>query len=603
MSLLSQVQAGRTAAPPRLMIYGTEGIGKAQPLDAKVLTPSGFVAMGKVKAGDLVIGSDGQPHRVLGVYPQGERDVFRVTFRDGSTTRCCDDHLWLTQTRGERDRNLSGAVRPLRDIRRTLRYGTHFNHGVPRVRPVRFAESEGRLPIAPWLLGIYLGDGSCSGNVLIANSESDIQQKILESLDGEDIGAASGGAAVRVRSKRKTGRPSRMKVALEELCLEGLEAHEKFVPSIYLHAGIEQRLDLLRGLLDSDGHVTNPGAVEFCTVSPRLADDVCFLVRSLGGSAKLVCKGRPTYTHRGEKRVGQPAYRIFASFPPDVVPVSSQKHLQKWATARWAIRHTIRSVEPEGRALCQCIRVDAPDSLYVTDDFILTHNSTLAARAPKPIFIQTEDGLGEIDCHKFPLAKSLTDVLGALAELHSEQHDYQSVVVDSLDWLERLIWDSVCQDYGAKSIEKVDGGYGKGYIYALTPWRQFIDHLSALHRDRCMAVILIAHAKIEKFDDPESSPYDRYSPRLHKHAAALLTEWCDAVLFASRKFRTQTEDAGFGRKRTIAHAVGSGGGERVLRTVGGPSCVAKNRYNLEGELPLDWNTLLAGMSARAATSV
>ena len=117
-----------------------------------------------------------------------------------------------------------------------------------------------------------------------------------------------------------------------------------------------------------------------------------------------------------------------------------------------------------------------------------------------------------------------------------------------------------------------------------------------------MAVILIAHAKVEKFDDPESSPYDRYSPRLHKHAAALLTEWCDAVLFASRKFRTQTEDAGFGRKRTIAHAIGKDGGERVLRAVGGPSCVAKNRYNLDGELPLDWNTLLAGITSSGATS-
>ena len=100
--------------------------------------------------------------------------------------------------------------------------------------------------------------------------------------------------------------------------------------------------------------------------------------------------------------------------------------------------------------------------------------STLAARTPKPIFIQTEDGLGEIDCHKFPLAKSLADVQAALSELQTEEHDYQSVVVDSLDWLERLIWDSICQDYGAKSIEKVDGGYGKGYIYALTP--------SAVHR-------------------------------------------------------------------------------------------------------------------------
>ena len=229
--------------------------------------------------------------------------------------------------------------------------------------------------------------------------------------------------------------------------------------------------------------------------------------------------------------------------------------------------------------------------------------STLAARAPQPVFVQTEDGLGEIDCHKFPLAGTFDDVIAALTELHAEEHDFQSIVVDSLDWLERLIWDAVCEMYGAKSIEKVDGGYGKGYIYALSPWRQFLDRLSALHKDRCMAVILIAHAKIEKFEDPESSPYDRYSPRLHKHAGALLTEWCDAVLFATRKLRTQTEDTGFGRKRTIAHAVGKDGGERVLRTVGGPSCVAKNRYDLEPELPLEWNALLGGITSPATTNV
>ena len=228
--------------------------------------------------------------------------------------------------------------------------------------------------------------------------------------------------------------------------------------------------------------------------------------------------------------------------------------------------------------------------------------STLASHAPRPIFIQTEDGLGEIDCHKFPLANSFDDVVGALEALRTEKHDYQSVVVDSLDWLERLIWDAVCEDYGAKSIEKVDGGYGKGYIFALTPWRSFLDHLAALHRDRCMAIILIAHAKVEKFEDPEASPYDRYSPRLHKHAAALLTEWCDAVLFATRKFRTQTEETGFGRKRTTAHAIGKDGGERILRTVGGPSCVAKNRYGLDAELPLDWTALLGGIAGAAQQS-
>lgn len=225
--------------------------------------------------------------------------------------------------------------------------------------------------------------------------------------------------------------------------------------------------------------------------------------------------------------------------------------------------------------------------------------STLAARAPRPVFIQTEDGLGEIDCLRFPLAGTLDEVAAALAALRTESHDFQSVVIDSLDWLERLVWDAVCQEYGAKSIEKVDGGYGKGYIHALSHWRTLLGQLSRLHRERQLAVILIAHAKVEKFEDPEASPYDRYSPRLHKHASALLTEWCDAVLFATRKFRTQTEEAGFGRKRTTAHAIGKDGGERILRTVGGPSCVAKNRYNLDPEVPLEWPALMAGITQQS----
>jgi hypothetical protein len=222
--------------------------------------------------------------------------------------------------------------------------------------------------------------------------------------------------------------------------------------------------------------------------------------------------------------------------------------------------------------------------------------STAASRAPSPIFIQTEDGLGEIDCHKFPLATTFEQVQESLVELYTQPHDYQTVVIDSLDWLERLIWDHVCREYGVKSIEKVDGGYGKGYVHALTPWRSLLDQLVSLHTQRQMAVMLLAHAKVERFEDPESSAYDRYSPRLNKHASALITEWVDAVLFATRKLRTQSEDVGFGRQRTTARPIGADGGERVLRCVGGPSCVAKNRYGLPAELPLDWPTLWAGIT-------
>lgn len=222
--------------------------------------------------------------------------------------------------------------------------------------------------------------------------------------------------------------------------------------------------------------------------------------------------------------------------------------------------------------------------------------STFASQSPAPVFVPTEDGLSEIDCDRFPLATTFDEVLAALAELLTEKHDYQTVALDSLDWLERLIFDALCRQFNVSNIEKVDGGYARGYTHALTYWRQILDALNRLRTNRGMVVICIAHAKVEKFEDPEATAYDRYAPRLHKHAAALVCEWSDAVLFASRKFRTQSEDAGFNRKRTIASAIGKDGGERVLRCVGGPSCVAKNRFGIVEELPLSWAAFIQALT-------
>jgi hypothetical protein len=208
--------------------------------------------------------------------------------------------------------------------------------------------------------------------------------------------------------------------------------------------------------------------------------------------------------------------------------------------------------------------------------------STIASQAANPIFIPTEDGLDQIECDSFPLARSFEDVLTYLTALAQEEHEYQTVVIDSADWLERLIFDHVCKQYGAKSIEKVDGGYGKGYTHSLTQWRQVIDALRYLREHKGMIVILLAHAKIEKFADPESTPFDRFSPRLNKNATALLCEWCDAILLATRE-----HGAAKGEKS---------GGQRILRCVGSPSCVAKNRYGLPEALPLSWPALMSGLA-------
>jgi len=222
--------------------------------------------------------------------------------------------------------------------------------------------------------------------------------------------------------------------------------------------------------------------------------------------------------------------------------------------------------------------------------------STFAAEAPNPIFIPTEDGLNEINCASFPMAKKYSDVESYLSALAIEQHDYQTIIIDSCDWLEQLIWDELCRLSGASSIEKVDGGYSRGYTAALGFWRQVVEALDALRTERHMATILIAHSRVERFEDPESNAYDRYTPRMHKHATALLTEWSDAVLFATRRFRTESEKLGFGKERNIAVGLGNDGGERLIRTVGGPSCIAKNRYNLPYEIPLSWDAFINALN-------
>ena len=210
--------------------------------------------------------------------------------------------------------------------------------------------------------------------------------------------------------------------------------------------------------------------------------------------------------------------------------------------------------------------------------------STFGASAPNAIFVQTEDGLGEINCRKFPLANSISEVIAELTALRDEPHDFQTVVIDSADWLERLIFDEVCKEFGVRSIEKADGGYGKGYTHALTHWRKVINLLQELRDKRGMMVIIVAHAKVERFEDPENAAYDRYTPRLHKHAASLIAEWVDAVLFANKKFRVAKD----GNDRAVATPIGADGGERIIRTVGSPACIAKNRFGLPSEISLSW---------------
>jgi hypothetical protein len=205
--------------------------------------------------------------------------------------------------------------------------------------------------------------------------------------------------------------------------------------------------------------------------------------------------------------------------------------------------------------------------------------STWAAGAPMPIFIQAEDGLEDIGAARFPKSATWTDLYGRLKQLGTEDHDYRTVALDSLDGIERLIFAEVCKDAGKQNIEDI--GYAKGYTFALDYWKRLMTALDYLRDERGMNVVLIAHTKVERFEDPEQASYDRWTLQLHKHATAAVTQWADEVFFATYRVYVRTTEEGFGRKKSR----GAGTGERLIYTTERPSHVAKNRLDMPDEIP------------------
>lgn len=214
--------------------------------------------------------------------------------------------------------------------------------------------------------------------------------------------------------------------------------------------------------------------------------------------------------------------------------------------------------------------------------------STFAAGAPTPVFIpiRGEEGIDDLPVAHFPTAESFDDVMTALQALHEQKHDYETVVIDSVSTLEPLVWDAVCKAEGVDSIEKVGGGYGKGYVEAVQRWRLLMSALDAL-REQGLASILIGHVAVRTFADPTTESYDQYQLDLNKHAAAALMRWSDCILFANCRPLVRKEEGGF--SKTTRKAVLRE--ERCLFTQKRPAHPGGGRGvygRLPYELPLDW---------------
>lgn len=212
--------------------------------------------------------------------------------------------------------------------------------------------------------------------------------------------------------------------------------------------------------------------------------------------------------------------------------------------------------------------------------------TTFGALSPQPLFILTEDGTASLKVRHLPMCRTWASFAESIdfVRYKGDLGKTQTLVIDSASGLEQLIHAKICSDGDSPNIEKACGGFGKGYVAAAHSMLDVLRKLDAIRDEQGLAIVILAHAATEKVDDPERESYTRHSLRLHKLVAALLTAWADVVGFACRKVRLRTDEVS-GRK--IGATAGDDASSRVIRLVGGPACVAKNRYSLPEEMPLD----------------
>lgn len=302
-----------------------------QPLTAKILTPTGWTTMGELKVGDFVMGRDGKPTKIIDIFPKGKKMVYKITTSENTSTEACEDHLWLTHIhRGSK----KGTVKTTKQIMESLLEGK-LNHYLPRNEPVKFSKKN--LPIPPYTLGALLCNGSITGNISLSCQDTEVISKVEEELQEVKLP---------------------IEKILANLGLRG-SIKNRFIPEKYKYSSIKDRIDLLRGLMDTNGRVDRVHAL-FATLSKQLANDVIELVQSLGGRAVL--------------REKDNIYEFNISLPSDINPFFIPRKAEKLST-KYVQKISIKSIEPVCEKECQCILVENPEHLYITDQYIVTHNT------------------------------------------------------------------------------------------------------------------------------------------------------------------------------------------------------------------------------------
>ncbi|MDD5366703.1 MAG: replicative DNA helicase [Gallionellaceae bacterium] len=419
-----------------IIVAGRPSMGKAQPLDARVRTRSGWKAMADLQVGDALASLDGQPSIVCGVYPQGRRQVYRVRFSDGRSAECCAEHLWRVYYRDwpaprvlrtDQIMAMLGRVR----YRNRLWIDAHtgdFGHG-------------DTLPVDPWLLGALLGDGSLSGTALRFSTASEEMLQRLTMRIGEAMTVTHASTYdYRIVRKKLSELPNGNRLAanpirqaLVSLELWDVNSTDKFIPRCYLEASRETRLDILRGLLDTDGWVERWGSIRVSTASRQLAEDVRDLVRSLGGWCTISTK-HPTLkaTDGVTTKQGLIAHVCNISHPePRSLFLLSDKVARLPESWQRKKRLTFAAIETSREAECQCIAVSHPDHLYITDQDVVTHNTAFSLNIAENVALDASLPIAVFSM-EMGAAQLVMRMLGSIGRL--DQHKLRTGKIAEDDW-------------------------------------------------------------------------------------------------------------------------------------------------------------------------
>lgn len=359
------------------------GVGKAQPLYSKIKTPVGWVTMGDIKIGDNVSTPDGNSAPVTHIFPQGKKDIYRVTFADGRFTDVCKDHLWKTYSHSYKyvskdlwktvaTGDIIDNINKHKDRKNKSTYYTY----VPLITDI---SPDKVLPLDPYLMGALLGDGSfrnlgfTTADVEIANTLANMlpeNTKIVKSKTREyEYG-------FKCINHTKTLPLTNI---IKDLGLWGTHSHTKFIPEIYKTASVRQKENLIAGLVDTDGHIGGRGgAISISTSSEQMAKDIQEIIWSIGGIAKITSK-IPYYTYKGVKKAGKRNFSIAIRYctPKNLANLSRKKDAISDNYQYKDLKLRIDKIELISQEDAQCIMIDHPDHLYITDNFVVTHNSTI----------------------------------------------------------------------------------------------------------------------------------------------------------------------------------------------------------------------------------